>query len=199
MSFVVVAQSSSYNTDTAYVGNSLRAGEAIESSDAKKALGYYQKAYTVARRVNYANGYFEAVRLLAFALNNAGRSDEAKAIVQQADTDTSKRHKMICHAALAIMAAKQGDQSEAIRQCEQTAGYVRALGRRDNEAVIYNNMAAIYQGQDMLDQAIAYNQKALAIRRTLPNNDRDIASSLFNIGSVYGMREDYRRKANYAL
>ncbi|MBO0931140.1 ATP-binding protein [Fibrella aquatilis] len=198
-----LAQSSSYNTDTAYVGNSLRAGEAVESSDAKKALGYYQKAYTVARRVQYTKGYFEAVRLVAFVLNNVGRSDEAKAIarqaLQQANADTSKRYKMICHAALAITAAKQGDLAEAIRQYEQTAGYVRALGRRDNEAVIYNNMAAIYQRQNLLDQAIAYNQKALAIRRALPNNDREIASSLFNIGAVYGIREDYRHETDYTL
>ncbi|MBO0940031.1 tetratricopeptide repeat protein [Fibrella sp. HMF5335] len=201
--YTSTGQSSAYSTDTAYVGNSLRAGEAIESSDAKKALGYYQKAYTVARRVNYARGYFEAVRLLAFALNNVGRSDEAKSIaqqaLQQANTDTSKRYKMISHGALAITAARQGDLAEAIRQYAHMAEYVRALGRRDNEAVIYNNMAAIYQRQDLLDQAIAYNQKALAIRRTLPNNDRDIASSLFNIGAVYGVRNNYRQEANYTL
>lgn len=151
MSFVVVAQSSSYNTDTAYVGNSLRAGEAIESSDAKKALGYYQKAYTVARRVNYANGYFEAVRLLAFALNNAGRSDEAKAIVQQADTDTSKRHKMICHAALAIMAARQGDQSEAVPEVGKISAISAAMVTSMNEIIWSLNTR-----NDSLNGLIAY-------------------------------------------
>ena len=198
-----LAQSSAYSTDTAYVSTVLHDGEAIESQDLKKATDFYQKGYAVAKKTGFTKGYFESVRLLAFAYNSAGRHDEAKQLGQEAlaraEQDTSKRYRSLAHMALAVTATKQGDIKEAVRQYEQVARYVRQLGRRDNEAVIYNNLGIIYQRQHLFNQALAYHARARTIREKLPNNARDLASTLFNIGAVYGMQDNYGPEKSYLL
>ncbi len=194
---------SSYSTDTAYVSAMLRKGEAIETQNVEKAIEYYQKGHATAKAVAFTKGYFEAVRLLTFAYNGAGRHEEARQLaleaLARAESDTAKRYRMIVHTALAITASNQGDTKEAIRQYEQAANYVRLLGRRDNEAVIYNNMGVICERQHLYEQALSFYKKSLAIVQKLPNSTYDIAGTLFNIGTVYSDQEKVGPSIAYTL
>lgn len=180
---------SSYSTDTSYVNELLKKGEAIETSKPALAVQNYTSAYKLAKKINFRRGYFDSVRLLTYSLNNVGRHSEAKRIAQEAlqlaKTDTSKRNRSISHFALAHTALLEGNTKEAIPHYQQAAQYMRLLGKHKNVAVIYQNLGLIYEQQEMYWQAIDYYGRALQVDLKDTTDTRAIAIDYFSLGNIY--------------
>ncbi|MBC8154183.1 MAG: tetratricopeptide repeat protein [Bacteroidetes bacterium] len=144
-------QSSSYQTDTAYVNSLLKKGEAVETRQPQVALNFYRQAHQKAGQIRFTQGYFESLRVLTYQLNNTGRYQEAKKLaldgLKLALQDTSKRNRGICYFALANTALYDGHPAEAIPHYQRAAAYMRQLGKLKNVAVINQNLGIIYERQ----------------------------------------------------
>lgn len=183
-----ISQSIPSPTDTSYVMELLKKGEAVESSQSKTALTNYQKAFEFSKKLNYTKGYFESVRLMAYLLNNLGRHDEARKLaqdaLQKAKQDTSKRNLGLSYFALANTALFSGQLSEAIPNYQQAANYMRQIGKLKNVAIINQNLGYIYEQQRMLPQALDQYKRALAFDSTDKQDRRSIAIDYFSIANL---------------
>ena len=198
-------QSNGSPTDTSYVVELLKKGEAIETKKSATALNYYEKAYAFSKKINYTKGYFESVRLMAYLLNNLGRHDEAKKIaqaaLQKAKQDTSKRNLGLSYFALANTALFAGNLNEAVPHYRQAAHLMRLIGKLKNVAVINQNLGYIYEQQRMYPQAVEHYRRALAFDSTDKQDRRSIAVDYFSIANVLskqkrvGESRQYYRKA----
>jgi signal transduction histidine kinase len=191
-------------TDTSYIMNLLKKGEAVETSQPATALNNYQKAHTFSRKINYTKGYFESMRLLAYQLNNMGRHAEARkvalAAVQKAKQDTSKRYLGLSYFAVANTALFMGRYQEAIPNYQNAVLYMRQIGNLKNVSVVNQNLGFIFRKQKMYDKAIDYYRKALALDTTWTKENADrrsIASDYFSIGVVYSDLEKPREALAY--
>lgn len=184
-----LGQSSSYQTDTAYVSTLLKRGEAVEMQQPKVALNVYRQAHAMAEQIQFTKGYFESLRLLTYQLNNAGRHEEARQLAQKglrlAQQDTSKRNLGICHYALANAALYSGHPAEAIPHYQRAAQCMEQLGRQDNVATVNQNIGLIYEGQKMYPQALNYYRRALTYHNGNEGDPRSAAIDNLSIGNVY--------------
>ncbi|GHB76282.1 tetratricopeptide repeat-containing sensor histidine kinase [Persicitalea jodogahamensis] len=181
----VYGQSSPSPKDTTYVFNLLKKGEAVEKKNITDALAFYRKAFAYSKKTNNTKGYFDSVRLLAYALNNLGQHDEAlkiaKGALRKARQDTSKRNIGLSHFAIASTSLYTGDYETAIANYKEAAGYLRATGNKANEAAINQNLGYIYAEQHMFGKAIEYYRKSLAYDTTASDR-RAVAVDYFSIG-----------------
>lgn len=188
-------------TDTSYVNELLRKGEAVETKQAAVALTHYQDAHRFAQQIGYTKGYFESVRLMAYLLNNIGRHDDARKLaedaLQRAKKDTISRHLGISYFALANTSLHSGRLKEAIPHYQQAARYMRQSGKLKNVAVINQNLGYIYEQQEMYPQALDYFNKALAFDLTDPTDRRSIAIDYFSIGNVLGKQKKRAEMIRY--
>lgn len=196
-------QSASSPTDTSYVVELLKKGEAIETKETANALNYYRKAYGFAKKINYTKGYFESVRLMAYLLNNLGRHDEAKKIAQdallKAKQDTSKRNLGISYFALANTALFSGNLNEAVPHYRQAATLMRLIGKLKNVAVINQNLGYIYEQQRMYPQAVEHYKRALAFDSTDTQDRRSIAIDYFSIANILSKQKKMAESHMYYL
>lgn len=191
-------------TDTISIMNLLRKGEAVETSQPATALRHYQKAYTRSQKINFAQGYFESMRLLTYQLNNMGRHDEARKIalaaVEKAKQDTSRRHLGLSFFAVANTALFMGRYQEAIPAYQKAVLSMRQIGNLKNVAVVNQNLGFIFRKQKMYDKALDYYHRALALDTTWTKEKADrrsIASDYFSIGVVYSDLEQPRQALAY--
>lgn len=191
-------------TDTSSIMNLLRKGEAVETSQPATALRHYQKAYTRSQKIDFAQGYFESMRLLTYQLNNMGRHDEARKIalaaVQRAKQDTSRRHLGLSYFAVANTALFMGRYQEAIPAYQKAVLSMRQIGNLKNVAVVNQNLGFIFRKQKMYDKALDYYRRALALDTTWTKEKADrrsIASDYFSIGVVYSDLEQPRQALAY--
>ncbi|UYZ63495.1 tetratricopeptide repeat-containing sensor histidine kinase [Hymenobacter weizhouensis] len=187
--------------DTARISALVQQGQAVESQQPTAAVRCYQRAFTLADSLGYPVGYFTATRHLVFALNNLGRYPEAKALalraLARARQDTSKNHLGQSHFALGLTAWKQGEFKEAVRQYHQAEHYMRQLHKTYNLGVIHNNLALIYQQQELYDQALKELQLALQFQRQTNATPRDLAITYFNIASNYWRQRNGPQAKHY--
>lgn len=189
-------------TDTSYVMELLKKGEAIETKEAETALKTYRKAFEFSKKINYTKGYFETVRLFAYLLNNLGRHDEAKKIgqaaLQKALQDSSTRNLSISYFVLANTALFSGDFNEAIPNYQRAAYYMRLLGKMKNLAVINQNLGHIYEQQRLYPRAVEFYKKALDFDKKDTADRRSIAIDYFSIGTALSKQDKKEEsKANY--
>lgn len=192
-------QSALNPTDTSYIMNLLKKGEAVETSQPATALNNYQKAHAFSEKINFIKGYFDSMRLLAYQLNNMGRHDEARkvalAAVQKAKQDTSKRNLGLSYFAVANTALFMGRYQEAIPNYQKAVLYMRQIGSLKNVSVVNQNLGYIFRKQKMYDKALDYYGRALALDTTWTKEKADrrsIASDYFSIGVVYSDLEKPR-------
>lgn len=190
-------------TDTSYVMELLKKGEAIETKQTTTALTHYQKAYAFSKKVNYTKGYFESVRLMAYLLNNLGRHDEARKLAQdalvKAKQDTSKRNLGLSYFALANTALFAGKLNEAIPNYRQAAHYMRLTGKLKNVAVVNQNLGYIYEQQRMYPEAIEQYKRALAFDINDKQDRRSIAIDYFSIANLLSKQNKIRESQAYYL
>lgn len=190
-------------TDTSYVNELLRKGEAIETRQSTAALANYRKAHHFAQEIGYTKGYFESVRLLVYLLNNLGRHDEARRIaqnaLQKAQKDTVRRHLGISHFALANTNLYSGHLKDAVPHYRQAAHYMRQIGKLKNVAVINQNLGYIYEQQDMYPQALEHYKRSLAFNITDPNDRRSIAIDYFSIANLLSKQQKLSESRTYYL
>ena len=188
-------------TDTSYVGELLRKGEAVETKQPQSALTNYQKAYQTSRNIGYTKGYFESVRLLVYLLNNLGRHQEARPIAQEAlqraKRDTSRRNLGISYFALANTYLFSGQLNEAVPNYRQAAHYMRLIGKLKNVAVINQNLGYIYEQQHMYDQALLHYKRSLAFNRTDTLDRRSIAIDYFSMANVLSRQRKVAESRTY--
>ena len=190
-------------TDTSYVMELLKKGEAIENQQITTALADYKKAYAFSKKIKYTKGYFESIRLMAFTLNNLGRHDEARKLAQEAlvkaRQDTSKRNLGISYFVLANTALFAGRFSDAIPNYQQAAHYMRSMGKLKNVAVINQNLGHIYETQRLYPRAIEFYRKSLAFNLTDTADRRSVAIDYFSIGTVLDKMHRFPESKAYFL
>ncbi|MVM30523.1 histidine kinase [Spirosoma sp. HMF4905] len=190
-------------TDTSYVMELLKKGEAIETKQATTALANYQKAYEFTEKIKYTKGYFESVRLMAYLLNNLGRHDEARKVAQaallKAKQDTSKRNLGLSYFALANTALFSGKLQEAVPNYRQAAHFMQLIGKLKNVAIINQNLGYIYEQQRMLPQALDYYKRALAFDITDKQDRRSIAIDYFSIANLLSKQNKANESRAYYL
>ena len=188
-------------TDTNYVGELLRKGEAVETKQPQSALINYQKAYQTSRKIGYTKGYFESVRLLVYLLNNLGRQQAAHPIAQEAlqraKQDTSRRNLGISYFALANTYLFSGQLNEAVPNYRQAAHYMRLIGKLKNVAVINQNLGYIYEQQHMYDQALLHYKRSLAVNRADTLDRRSIAIDYFSMANVLSRQRKVAESRTY--
>lgn len=192
---------SSYRTDTSYVNELLKKGEKVEASKPTVALTYYSNAHKLAQKIDYKKGYFLSVRHLVYALNNMGRSKEARTIaevsLQQAKRDTSKLDLAASYFSLAMTSYVQGDLKQAVHGYHQAAYYLRLLNDNSRLWSIYNNLGLVYKEQKLYDQAIDYFNKASTITLVSPPLKPYVGMVLSNIAITYSEQRNTKAARAY--
>ncbi|MEO8589111.1 MAG: adenylate/guanylate cyclase domain-containing protein [Flavobacteriales bacterium] len=84
---------------------------------------------------------------------------------------------------LAYLAEQRGDIASAILHYEHSLTVFRQLHNKQQEAIVLNNLGAIYKDQGHLEEALAAHRNSLAIRSELGDSS-GIATSLNNIGLI---------------
>jgi len=73
---------------------------------------------------------------------------------------------------------------KAIEYFEKALVLARKLGKRQNEAILRNNIGSIYEQTNEYEKAIEYYLKAVKIREAI-NDDFQLTSSFHSLGNVY--------------
>lgn len=192
---------SAFATDTSYIMTLLRNAEAIEMQQPEKALRDYQRAVSFARRIGYAKGYFEGVRLTAYLLDLLGRHGESHKLaaegLQRALRDTSAQYRSTCYFALAQSAKWQGKNKEAIGYFKQAAPFMLAHRNRKKAAVLYQNLGLIYESEKLYPQALAYFNRALTYDSIAHSPPQDLALDYHSLATVYVKQNQLKRALTY--
>lgn len=176
-------------------------GDSLANKLPNAALVYYQRAYALSKRSSYRVGYVKSMYHVVTTLNLLGRYPQARQLaeeaVQRAHQDTSKIADLATsYLALAITAWQQGELAEAVRAYQRTGYYARRLKHAPYIASIHNNLGLIYRQQELhalslqeFQTGLRYFQKA--------NMRRNIAETLFNIGSTYAVLDSNQLAKRY--
>ena len=89
-----------------------------------------------------------------------------------------------------------GQFREALQTFEQVLGIVRAIGERQGEGTVLNNMGLAYDNLGQYPQALKYYEQALVIRKEVGDKAGE-GVTLNNIGEVYRLLGPYPQALKY--
>ncbi len=89
-------------------------------------------------------------------------------------------------------AYQEGRYAEALKHYEKASALLKKGGKKDDHAVVLNNIGMVYNSWGQYDKAIEYYRKAMAISEDL-GQKVGIMIQLNNIGSVYSSRGQYNK------
>ncbi|XP_022800893.1 uncharacterized protein LOC111338616 [Stylophora pistillata] len=173
---------------------------------AQIAKAYLTKADQIQRNlgINTGNSRAQCLSKLAQCLAIEYNFDEAKKKVRQAikiRLDQGEDDKVMLGATYndkAVILSLEGDHQLAIEVRKQTLEiYMEKLGEHPFTATILNSLSSNYCALGKYNDAERCSKEALEIRQKQLKNHRDTAKSLFDLGMIHKMKEEFERARIY--
>lgn len=164
-----------------------------------------QRAFALAKRIQYNSGLATAYGIYGRCLINAARYDEAILLCKEGLTFLDKlltpskagseqvkwkKSKATILKNLGIAHDFTSNYPEALRYYMQSLKLEEALGDKRSSAGSYHNIGGIYLEYKKYDEALSYFLKAYQINKEF-NNQKWLTNNLTNIALVYSYKGDY--------
>jgi tetratricopeptide (TPR) repeat protein len=168
--------------------------------DYSKALLYVNQTSKLSEQLIYTKGLAESsyFRALIYtkrndyfnAIDNYNRS--RKYYLQIRDTlGVAKVSNSI-----GLIEIKRGNYAEGLKNSLSAIAIFEEQDLKSELSSAYNNLAEAYFKTNQIDKAIAFNIKALGIRKSI-NDSKGTKLSTKNIADLYSMRKEHRKAIEY--
>ena len=176
------------NQDTATVKALIDFGDIILNENIDSAEGYYNKAFTISKSINYWNGIALYFRSIAFYYG-VRKSNRDKGMqfgneyLKEAIAHNDEKNTGKAYGVLALLYQRFQEYDSCIYFYQKAIPIIERTAK-SSLAVIYGNIAGVYDQMQLVDKAIEYANKAQELYR-IDKDTAGIVSTYINMASAY--------------
>ena len=176
--------------DTALVNTYLALADIYKHLNHDSALLYIVKAENEAQKIDYTNGYCDALlihgNVLYFKNDYSGALDYFTKSLDRAEAIKNKLLKAKCLERLASLHLMTDNPNRAFDLYFKSRVLFEELSYKPGMAKVYNILGVYHGEMGRLDTALAYLKKSMDINREI-NNTYNLIQNHVNLGYIYEM------------
>ena len=183
--FIIIQKN---NQDTATVKALIDFGDIILNENIDSAEGYYTKAFAISKSINYWNGIALYFRSIAFYYG-VRKSNRDKGMqfgneyLKEAIAHNDEKNTGKAYGVLALLYQRFQEYDSCIYFYQKAIPIIERTAK-SSLAVIYGNIAGVYDQMQLVDKAIEYANKAQELYR-IDKDTAGIVSTYINMASAY--------------
>ena len=162
--------------------------------DFNESLKYYDRAYSLAKDINYSDGITPALLYKAnsywFQADYQNAFNSVRKALKVAEKQQNKRHQVWAYNTLGLIYWTLNDLVKAKHNLRKSLDLAEKIHSRQDIASAYNNLGLIYRQEKKYDKSIDYFKKALVIDEKLKTkwgrgyDHRNIGISYIRLGDL---------------
>jgi signal transduction histidine kinase len=173
----------------------IQIGQQYETQEPELAKTYYRQAGSISREIGYTLGEIRFIANYTYVLNQQGAFDSSlyynlrsvdlsrkigdSAYIAKTTFNTGTSYRVL------------GDYENAVRYYVEGQKMFQQIRQPDAEALLADLLQTLYCDMHQYDRAVEYGEKALALARNMPDNQRVLADYLSNLGNSYAFQNRY--------
>jgi signal transduction histidine kinase len=169
-------------------------GDLMQDESSDSAIILYEKAYAISKKINYLKGIGDYYRSVTYYYG-IRKGDTEKAL-KYADEFLAfaEKHKSPdffskAYFAYAVIYQYKQLSDSAVYFYEKCIPYFLQTAKKINTAIIYNNLASLYDGMELADKSIEYANKAMRLAAEVKDTSSLITAHL-NISNANVLKKD---------